>query len=186
MLKASDMLTSSQLSQLYSISSRYNVDPKLILSIGWLETHWGRLGDGRKGMYTGYQSFDSGSNYGASGFVTQVTGTAKKMAAWGMTPGNVSLSRLQQGQAGRLPTGIYATSKTWAGSIWQIYRELEAPAAPVAAGLPVSVVSAWKEGAAQVVNIASGNNADQAAAALKGNYWFMALLAAGVAWLVLD
>jgi len=123
-MQVSDMLTPEQLNTLYAIAKKYNVDPNIILAIGWHETHWGRLGDGRLGMFTGYGSYDNGSDYGYSGFEKQVTGTAKKMSAWGMKPGSASYAKLQAGQAGQLPTGIYATSSTWASSVWNIYKSI--------------------------------------------------------------
>ena len=106
-----------------TISQKYNVDPALIYAIGQHETGWGKLGDGRKGMYTGYGSYDSGSDYGYSGLEKQITGTVKKMLAWGMTLGNVSLEKLNQGNSGNLPTGIYATDKNWQNNIWKYYKE---------------------------------------------------------------
>jgi len=106
-----------------STSQQYNVDPFLVAAIGQLETHWGDLGDGRRGMYTGYGSYDSGSNYSYAGLQNQITGTVKKMKAWGAQPGKVTLSLLQQGNAGKLPTGIYATNKSWPDKVWSIYQQ---------------------------------------------------------------
>ncbi|MGQ9847528.1 MAG: hypothetical protein ACUVQP_08530 [Bacteroidales bacterium] len=38
-------------------SIEYSVNPYLIAAIGWHETHWGRLGWGRKGYYLGVGCF---------------------------------------------------------------------------------------------------------------------------------
>jgi hypothetical protein len=73
-------------------------------------------------MYTGYGSYDSGSDYSKAGFDKQVAGTARKMQAWGITPGHVTLARLQAGNNGLLPTGIYATDHAWPNKIYEIYR----------------------------------------------------------------
>lgn len=123
-IKTTDMLSTSQLDKVYEIADTWNVDPKLILAIGWHETQWGRLGDGKKGMYTGFGSFDSGSDYKYAGFDKQVENTTLKMSRWGMKPGNVTLAQLQAGQKGVLPTGIYATSPTWANSVYSIYNSI--------------------------------------------------------------
>jgi len=106
-----------------SLAQKYNVDPALILAIGEQETNWGKSGDGKKGMYTGYGSYDSGSDYTKAGLEKQVEGTVKKMLAWGMSPGNVSFDRLNQGNKGNLPTGIYATDGNWQNSVWNLYKE---------------------------------------------------------------
>jgi len=106
-----------------SLAQKYNVDPALILAIGEQETNWGKSGDGKNGMYTGYGSYDSGSDYTKAGLEQQVEGTVKKMLAWGMTPGNVSFDKLNQGNKGNLPTGIYATDDNWQNSVWNLYKE---------------------------------------------------------------
>jgi len=116
-------ISSDIVSVVNNVASRYDVDPALILAIGQHETGWGKLGDGRKGMYTGYGSYDSGSDYGYAGLEKQVEGTAKKMRAWGMSRGNVSLERLKTGNSGKLPTGIYATDKNWPNAIWKYYQK---------------------------------------------------------------
>lgn len=124
-MKASDMLPSSDLSQVVQIAREYNVEPELLLAIGWHETQWGRLGDGQYGMYMGYGSYDSGSDYSFAGLVNQVKGAAAKMAAWGQTVGNVSLTGLSMGNSGVLPTGLYASDQTWANSIWKYYNQID-------------------------------------------------------------
>lgn len=125
MLSISDLgLDDEQLETIKSIAADYDTDPNLILAIGWHETQWGKLGDGRKGMYTGYGSFDSGSDYSYSGFEKQVKGTAWKMHQWGITPGNVDYVTLQLGQKGLLPSGIYATDSGWLDAVYNYYHEL--------------------------------------------------------------
>ena len=116
-------IDSNIVSVVNSVASKYGVDPALILAIGQHETGWGTLGDGKKGMYTGYGSYDSGSDYSNAGLEKQVEGTAKKLKAWGMTRGNVSLERLRLGNSGALPTGIYATDKNWPNAIWNYYQK---------------------------------------------------------------
>ena len=145
-MQASEMLDPLQLGTLFNIAKQYNVDPNLILAIGWHETNWGRAGDGTKGMYTGYGSYDSGSDYTLAGFKSQVTGTAKKMAAWGMTPGNVTLERIQTGNSGALPTGIYATDGNWPNAVWNIYTSLKGTpttSTTTSSKLPGDTISTW-------------------------------------------
>lgn len=148
-MDASQMLNPMQLESVYKISNQYGVDPKLILAIGWHETQWGRLGDGKSGMYTGYGSYDSGSDYSLAGFESQVTGTAKKMKAWGMSPGSVTLESLRTGNSGVLPTGIYATDQNWPNAVFNIYKNLTGTSgssspSKIPSGLPDSTISAWK------------------------------------------
>ena len=116
-------ISSDIVSVVNKVAAKYDVDPALILAIGQHETGWGKLGDGRKGMYTGYGSYDSGSDYSNAGLEKQVEGTARKMKAWGMSRGNVSLDRLKTGNSGKLPTGIYATDKNWPNAIWNYYQK---------------------------------------------------------------
>lgn len=123
-MEASQMLDPMQLESVYKIAGQYNVDPKLILAIGWHETQWGKLGDGTSGMYTGYGSYDSGSDYSLAGFESQVKGTARKLQSWGMTPGSVTLDRLILGNTGQLPSGIYATDQNWPNAVYNIYAGL--------------------------------------------------------------
>ena len=104
-------------------AAQYNVDPALILAIGQHETGWGKLGDGRKGMYLGYGSYDSGSDYSKAGLDSQVRGVARKLNSWGMSRGNVTLDRLRQGNAGAFPSGIYATDKGWPEKVWKYYQQ---------------------------------------------------------------
>lgn len=145
-----EMLSNEDLNIVYSIAAKYNVDPKLILAIGWLETQWGRLGDGKKGMVLGYGSFDSGSDYSYSGLEKQVSGAAAKLKAWGMTPGNVTLDRLEMGNSGALPTGIYATDPKWGLKVWNIYKSITGVKPAAATGsktttaLTPATISAYK------------------------------------------
>lgn len=146
-MDASQMLNPMQLESVYKISNQYGVDPKLILAIGWHETQWGRLGDGKSGMYTGYGSYDSGSDYSLAGFESQVAGTAKKMKAWGMSPGSVTLERLTTGNKGGLPSGIYATDQNWPNAVYNIYKSLTgggSSGGTIPTGLPDSTISAWE------------------------------------------
>lgn len=105
------------------VAAKYGIDGALILAIGQHETGWGKLGDGRKGMYLGYGSYDNGSDYKYAGLSNQLEGVAKKLKAWGMTPGNVSLERLRLGNSGKLPTGIYATDQNWPNAVWKYYLQ---------------------------------------------------------------
>ena len=116
-------LSNDIVSTVNRVAAKYDVDPALILAIGQHETGWGKLGDGRKGMYTGYGSYDNGSDYSYAGLEKQVEGTAKKMKAWGMSRGNVSLEKLRTGNSGKLPTGIYATDQNWPNAVWKYYQK---------------------------------------------------------------
>ena len=136
-----DMLSSDQLNILYEIAEKFNVDPKLILAIGWHETKWGRIGDGQKGMVMGYGSYDSGSDYNYSGFEKQVSSAASKLKAWGMTPGSVSLNRLDAGNSGKLPTGIYATDPAWPVKVWNVYNSITGVESKTAALTPATISS---------------------------------------------
>ncbi len=121
---ATDLLPSDKLNILQAIAADFNTDANLILAIGQHETGWGKLGDGVNGMYTGYGSYNSGSDYTKAGFETQVSGTARKMAAWGIRPGRVSLNILKDGNNGLLPTGIYATDHRWPDKVYSIYKSI--------------------------------------------------------------
>jgi len=55
-----------------NVCRKHGVDPILIVSIGWAETHWFTKGDGLKGNGLGVGSYDSGSVYTYSGVRGQV------------------------------------------------------------------------------------------------------------------
>lgn len=156
-----DMLSSDQLNILYEIAEKFNVDPKLILAIGWHETQWGRLGDGKKGMVLGYGSFDSGSDYSYAGFEKQVTGVAQKLKSWGMTPGAVSLSRLELGNKGLLPSGIYATDSNWPNAVWTVYKNLETTPPVIAASVIPNGSSWWSGSITEKINQILGKNSGE-------------------------
>lgn len=59
----------------------YGVDPVLLVAIGFHETKWGKLGDGRNGNILGVGSFDSGSSYKWAGVDNQLHEGAKILAA---------------------------------------------------------------------------------------------------------
>lgn len=106
-------------------ADEFNVDPYLVAAIGWHETQWGRLGAGRRGYYTGYGVFGGGRYaQGVSGLENQIRETTDKMAKWGMRPGVVTFGRLEQGQRGELPSGIYATDPNWGRAVFSIYQRL--------------------------------------------------------------
>jgi len=124
-MKISDMLSSDEWGTIQKTAAAAGTDPLLIAAIGWHETHWGDLGLGKKGYYTGYGAY-SGTNQDSkyAGFDNQVAGTASKMAKWGMAEGAVSKAKLEAGNAGLLSSGIYAADKNWASSVWSVYSNL--------------------------------------------------------------
>lgn len=124
--RISEILSPEQMTIIQKAAKEYGTDADLILAIGWHETNWGTAGDGLSGMYTGYGSYDSGSDYSLAGFESQVRGTARKMGTegWGIPEGGVTLSKLKAGNAGLLPTNIYATDSNWPNAIYKIYQEI--------------------------------------------------------------
>ena len=103
------------------ISNEYNVDPLLIIAIGWHETNWGRLGAGRYGWHLGY-GYYPGSKVKEKyqGLENQLRG-----ACW------------QIGRDLKLPltheslTEFAKTSwkpgspELWANAVWYYYQQLE-------------------------------------------------------------
>lgn len=160
-MKVNDMLSPQEIAKVYEVARQYDVDPKLIFAIGWHETQWGRLGDGKKGMVLGYGSFDSGSDYSYAGFEKQVTGVAQKLKSWGMTPGAVSLSRLELGNKGLLPSGIYATDSNWPNAVWTVYKNLETTSPVIAASVIPNGSSWWNGSITEKINQILGKNSGE-------------------------
>lgn len=96
--------------------SAYGVDPMLLVAIGFHETHWGTLGDGRNGNVLGVGSFDSGSSYKWSGVDNQLHEGAKILAQHGVhTIGDV--------RAGK--AGWWATDANWKNGVSSWYDKLK-------------------------------------------------------------
>lgn len=64
--------------------AQFGVDPLLLVAIGFHETEWGKLGDGRNGNILGVGSFDTGSVHTWSGADAQLHEGAKILAAHGV------------------------------------------------------------------------------------------------------
>lgn len=122
-------------------AKQYDTDPALIAAIGQHETRWGELGAGKIGFETGYGYYGPG-NYDPAfqGLETQVERTAWKMSQWGIKPGGVTLTALKTGNAGGLPTGIYAADSNWPNAVYTQYTQLK----PVL-NEPLKTVSPVKE-----------------------------------------
>jgi len=50
-LKISDVMSQNEWSWLHNFANKNQVNPVLLASIGWHETHWGRLGMGKYGFH---------------------------------------------------------------------------------------------------------------------------------------
>jgi len=72
-------LPSSDWQKVISYANTYGTLPELLAAIGWHETHWGRLGWGRKGFHLGvgcYSRFRA--NYNFQGLDAQLKWAARK------------------------------------------------------------------------------------------------------------
>lgn len=97
------------------IASQYHVDPYILVAIGFHETGWGALGDGRNGNVLGYGSFDSGSTYKYAGLANQLSGAARLLSGWGVH----TIQDVVNGKARR-----YATDPAWASKVAGWYTKL--------------------------------------------------------------
>lgn len=98
-----------------SLAKAAGVDPALMAAIGWWETHWGKLGDGRKGNLLGVGSFDSGSTYKYAGVKNQITMGLKILNADHVTGiGNIDLARTGPRR--------WATDPKWADGVRSSYK----------------------------------------------------------------
>lgn len=52
-MKLSEILSQNEWAYINYACAPYHINPKLIVAIGWHETHWGRLGMGRYGYHLG-------------------------------------------------------------------------------------------------------------------------------------
>lgn len=59
------------------IGAKYNVDPLLLVAIGFHETNWGKAGLGTKGLILGVGAYDSGPVYTWAGLEKQLDQGAK-------------------------------------------------------------------------------------------------------------
>lgn len=98
------------------IAGRYGVDPYLLVAIGFHETGWGKLGDGRYGNVLGYGSYDSGSTYKYAGLSNQLAGAASLLSGWGVH----TVSDFAAGKARR-----YATDPGWTSHVLGWYSKLK-------------------------------------------------------------
>lgn len=94
----------------------YGVDPLLLVAIGFHETHWGTLGDGRKGNVLGVGSFDSGSSYQWAGVDNQLHEGAKILSQHGVH----SIADVRAGKA-----SWWATDPSWKNGVSTWYDQLK-------------------------------------------------------------
>lgn len=97
------------------IGRHHKVDPLLLVSIGKIETDWGRLGDGRKGNILGVGSFDSGSSYQWAGVHNQLKKGAELLQGWGVR----SVGDIKRGKA-----SAWATDPNWENAVSSMYSQL--------------------------------------------------------------
>jgi hypothetical protein len=94
----------------------YGVDPLLLVAIGFHETHWGTLGDGRNGNVLGVGSFDSGSSYKWAGVDNQLHEGAKILSQHGVH----TIADVRAGKA-----AWWATDPSWKNGVSTWYDQLK-------------------------------------------------------------
>jgi len=101
----------------------YNTYPELLAAIGWHETHWGRLGWGRKGFYLGVGCYSrTRANYNFQGLAKQLYWAAPRLGKY--LDKNVTLLGLKNFARNVWKPG---NPDAWAISVWRIYKSLGGP-----------------------------------------------------------
>lgn len=126
-MKLSDVMTLSDWVKVLDTASEFAVSPYLIAAIGWHETHWGRLGAGRKGWILGYGYFP-GSTVAEKykGLENQLRGACRQIARDLKKP--LSLSTLTDFAKNSWKPG---NPEAWAESVWKIYTALQDDLSPL-------------------------------------------------------
>jgi len=116
-----DFIPAADWAVVTKICRKYDVNPYFIAAIGWHETHWGRLGAGRKGYHLGY-GYYPGSPFKLrfKGLKRQVAGACshikRKFKAKEITHDTILSYSISAWRAGN--------PKAWADSVWKIYYNL--------------------------------------------------------------
>jgi len=120
-MKIEDIMSPEDWRLVRGISEQYMVSPYLIAAIGWHETHWGRLGAGRRGWHLGFGYYQGSKiKNKTKGLANQVRYAADFISRYLERPLNYehllrfSVERWQAGD----PTA-------WAKSVWNIYLSID-------------------------------------------------------------
>ena len=100
--------------------SKYGVDPYLVAAIGWHETHWGKLGWGKKGYYLGVGCYSkTNANPAFQGLTKQLEWAVPHIADFMAGKLNLPLLILFAKQVWRP-----GNPEGWANSVFQIWKAL--------------------------------------------------------------
>lgn len=101
-------------------AQKYGTVPELLAAIGWHETHWGRLGWGKKGFHLGVGCYsETNVNYAFQGLDKQLDWAARRLGAFlGKKVNLYSLTNFAKKVW--VPGDPYA----WAESVYKIYKDL--------------------------------------------------------------
>jgi len=120
-VRISDMMSLDEWRVVCGVAARYRVDAVLLAAIGWHETHWGRLGAGRRGWYLGYGYYPrSRVMYKYQGLIPQLRGASgmlKRGMKWPVTYEHLLEFARKYWRPGN--------PDAWAESVWKIYQELK-------------------------------------------------------------
>jgi len=101
-------------------ANKYGTYPELLAAIGWHETHWGRLGWGRKGFHLGVGAYsETKANYAFQGLDNQLNWAAKQLGRY--LDKNVTLAALTNFAREIWRPG---NPDAWALSVYRIYVNL--------------------------------------------------------------
>ncbi|MBC7343853.1 MAG: hypothetical protein H5U03_00170 [Clostridia bacterium] len=119
-MKLSEILPLEEWVIVRNIAGEYAQDPKLVVAIGWHETHWGRLGAGREGWILGYGYFP-GSKVKEKyrGLENQLRGACWQMQRDLKKP--LTYANLLDFAVNSWRPG---NPQAWAQSVWSIYQSL--------------------------------------------------------------
>jgi len=120
-VRISDMMSLDEWRVVCGIAAKYRVDAVLLAAIGWHETHWGRLGAGKRGWYLGY-GYYPGSKvmYKYQGLIPQLEGASRLLKRGMKWP--VTYEHLQEFARKYWKPG---NPDAWAESVWKIYQGLK-------------------------------------------------------------
>lgn len=127
--------------------ARYNVDPLLLVAIGFQETNWGKTGLGTRGLILGVGAYDSGPTFKWAGLDKQLDQGGKILAQHGVH----TVADVQAGKA-----AFWTKSAGWKEGVVANYARLQKDAGKKGIQIPgTGITIPGTSGLSSVVDIPS-------------------------------